>query len=153
MTFEEQLKTSGKLVFTNKGVSMMPLIRADQDVLVIEACEACEVRKLDAVLFVRYDNGKKNYVLHRVLRINPDGTFWVVGDNCVGGDTVRPQDILGKLTGIKRNGKLINVTDKNYLRYVHLWCDFYQVRFFLLRVKSFISRALRFIKRRLIHEK
>ena len=152
MTFEEELKKNGKLIFTNKGVSMMPLIRADRDILVIEACDPGEVNKLDAVLFVRYRNDKKSYILHRVLRVNPDGTFWIVGDNCFSGDIVRGCDIIGKLTQIKRDGRTISVTDKRYLRYVHLWCDFYPVRFLILRIKHFTLRCLRFIKRRLINE-
>lgn len=141
MTFEEVLERDGKLVYTNKGVSMMPLLRQDQDLLVIEKCNPTSLKKYDAVLFVR-KNQKKNYVLHRILKVNPDGSYWIVGDHCSSGERVEPEQILGKLVQIKRNGKTIEVTDKAYLFYVHLWCDFYPIRFFLLRSKNFIYRVV-----------
>ena len=34
-SFEEQLRTNGKLIYTNQGDSMMPLIQQDRDLLVI----------------------------------------------------------------------------------------------------------------------
>ncbi len=141
MTFEEVLERDGKLVYTNKGVSMMPLLRQDQDLLVIEKCDPSALKKYDAVLFVR-KNQRKNYVLHRILKVNPDGSYWIVGDHCSSGERVEPDQILGKLVQIKRNGKTIELTDKAYLFYVHLWCDFYPIRFFLLRSKNFIYRAV-----------
>ena len=36
LSFDEVLERDGKLVFTNKGVSMMPLLRADRDLMVID---------------------------------------------------------------------------------------------------------------------
>ena len=35
-TFEEELERTGKLIYTNVGDSMMPLIRQDRDLLIIE---------------------------------------------------------------------------------------------------------------------
>ena len=35
-TFEEQLAQNVKLIYTNKGDSMMPLIKQDRDLLIIE---------------------------------------------------------------------------------------------------------------------
>ena len=35
-SFEEQLARTGKLIYTNKGDSMMPLIKQDRDLLIIE---------------------------------------------------------------------------------------------------------------------
>lgn len=151
MTFEEVLELDGRLIYTNKGISMMPFLRADKDVMIIEPCTASKIKKYDAVLFVRRNN-KKAYVLHRVLRVNPDGTFWIVGDNCYSGETVRSEQILGKLTSVLRDGKRVEMTDYMYLMYVHIWCDFYPVRFLILRIKHFTLSCLRFIKRRLINE-
>lgn len=153
MTFEEELRRSGRLVFTNKGSSMMPLLRQDKDIMIITACEAKELHALDAVLFVREQEGKKRYVLHRILKCNPDGSFWIVGDHCYSGETIKGEQILGKLSAVVRDGKNISVEDKKYLLYVHLWCDFYPIRFFILRAKAFLRRGRNFIKRRILHEK
>ena len=35
-TFEEELARSGRLIYTNYGDSMRPLIRQDRDILIIE---------------------------------------------------------------------------------------------------------------------
>lgn len=153
MTFEEELRRSGRLVFTNKGSSMMPLLRQDKDIMIITACEAKELLPLDAVLFVREQGGKKQYVLHRILKSHPDGSFWIVGDHCYSGERVKGEQILGKLSAVVRDGKTISVQDKKYLFYVHLWCDFYPMRFFILRTKAFLRRGRNFIKRRILHEK
>lgn len=153
MTFEEQLKKDGKLVYTNKGVSMMPLLRQGRDIMVIEDVTDKELKNYDAVLFIRKKgNQEKQYVMHRILKINPDGTYWIVGDHCVTGDIVQREAIIGRLTGVFRDEKLIQVTDKKYQFYVHLWCDFYPIRFFLLRSKWFVYRGLRFIKRRVLRQ-
>lgn len=146
MTFEEILEQDGKLICTNKGISMMPLLRADRDVMLIEACRASEVKKYDAVLFVRPGKTKNAYVLHRVLRLNPDGTFWIVGDNCFCGENVRGEQIIGRLREILRDGRRVEVTDRGYQCYLYLWCAPYPVRFVILRAKGFIRRGWRFIK-------
>lgn len=153
MTFEEELRRSGRLVFTNKGISMMPLLRQNKDIMVIEACESGELRPLDAVLFIRETAGKKNYVLHRILKENPDGSYWIVGDNCFSGENVKREQIIGRLTAVVRDGRTISVEDKKYLLYVHLWCDFYPLRFLILRSRYFWRRGVHFIKRRIFHEK
>lgn len=150
MTFEELLNRDGKLAYTNKGVSMMPLLRQGKDVLVIEKCDT--FKKYDAVLFVRKGKCDHQYVLHRILKVNSDGSYWIVGDHCTNGERVEANQILGKMTQVYRNGKTIKVEDKKYLFYVHLWCDFYPIRVFLLRFKSILYRI--FVKvRRCFHGK
>lgn len=136
-TLEAELSRNGYLVYTNKGVSMMPLLRENRDLMVIEAKRpGVRCRRLDAVLFKR-DNGQ--YVLHRILEVHPDD-YLVVGDNCYQKEYVDDDHILGVMTSIVRDGKTINVTDRGYLAYVHLWCDLYPVRFFFLRGRAFLSR-------------
>lgn len=150
-TFEEVLRERGQLIWTNVGVSMMPLLRENRDLMVITAKGEERCKKYDAVLFRRPEvNGRGAYVMHRILKVNPDGTYWIVGDNCVSGETVPEENVLGILTQVVRDGKTINVTDKGYLCYVHLWCDFYPVRFFLLRSRAFVLRCLSFVKRRVL---
>lgn len=152
-SFEEVLESSGQLVYTNKGVSMLPLLRQGRDLMVIRRREEGRCKKYDAVLFRRFErDGSKAYVLHRILRVNPDGSYWIVGDNCVSGETVREENILGVLTEVIRDGKKhVSVTDPNYRAYVHLWCDAYPLRFAVLRAKNLGVRALGKLKRLLVH--
>ena len=143
-TFSQVLHETGRLVYTICGFSMYPLLRQGKDVVVIEKREG-HCKKYDTVLFLRKSG---EYVLHRILKVN-GSQYWIVGDNCVSGETVMEDQILGVLVSIKRGKRTIRMTDWDYRLYVHLWCDVYPVRFFLLRTKWFIQRGLSFVKRRL----
>lgn len=137
MSFEEYLEKNGTLVYTNVGVSMMPLLRQGRDLMVIRRKGEERCRKYDAVLFKRA-NGQ--YVLHRIVKVLENG-YYIIGDNCVAGEFVREEQVLGILTEVSRDGrKTIRMTDRMYLVYVHLWCDALPVRCFLLRVKSVVRR-------------
>lgn len=128
-SFEEQLNRHGVLAFTNKGVSMMPLLRQNRDVMVIRKRGAERLKKYDAVLY-RRDNGQ--YVLHRILKVR-EHDYLIVGDNCYQKEYVDDDHILGVLTEVIRDGKTVRVTDRGYQAYVHLWCAPFPVRAVLLR--------------------
>lgn len=130
-SFEEELEKHGSIVFTNKGVSMMPLLRQDRDLMVIEKKGPGRCAKYDVVLFKR---GEK-YVLHRILQVR-EKDYFVAGDNCRRGESVSDGQILGVLTQVVRNGKVIKPEDKAYQRYVHLWCDLFPLRQGLLFVRD-----------------
>lgn len=140
LTFEQLLDRDGQLAYTNKGVSMMPLLRQGKDVMIIQRKGGTRCKKLDAVLFKRPTSNA--YVLHRILRVNDDGTYWIIGDNCITGDTVTEENILGVLTAVVRDGKTIPVTNPGYRLYVNTWCRFYHLRIALLQTKHLISRCL-----------
>ena len=143
LTFEQLLERDGYLAYTNKGVSMMPLLRQGKDVMIIQRKGNVRCKKLDAVLFKSPGTNGINYVMHRVLRINDDGTYWIIGDNCVTGDIVAEDSIIGILTAVVRDGKTVHVTDHGYRLYVNTWCRFYRLRIAVLRMKHFIGRGLR----------
>ena len=78
-SFEELLERDGKLVYTNVGVSMMPLLRQHRDVMVIGRVPKGErLKKYDAPLYKRR-NGQ--YILHRILEVR-EKDYVVCGDNC-----------------------------------------------------------------------
>ena len=128
VSFEEELEEKGTILHTNKGVSMMPLLRQNKDVMIISRVEG-RLKKYDAPLYKR-PNG--DYVVHRVLRVDKD-SYVICGDNCFRREYgIKEEQIKGVLTGIIRNGKTISVNDKRYKLYVHLWCDLFYIRAFLL---------------------
>ena len=73
-SFEEELEQNGTLVFPNKGTSMMPLLRQNRDLMVIEKRGPERLRKYDAVLYKRGES----YVMHRILKVR-DRDYWIVG--------------------------------------------------------------------------
>ena len=140
--FETELKNSGRLIYTNVGVSMLPLIREGRDVLIIEAREPSALRKYDIVLFRRdHTRGRGRYILHRLLRTREDGSFFIAGDNCDEGENVLPPQILGVLTGLRRGEREIRLSGLRYRLYVALWCAPYPLRFQALRFGRFMKYA------------
>ena len=145
ISFEEMLQKTGHLVYTNVGVSMMPLLRQGKDLMEIRRKGPGRCRKYDAVL---YKVGGR-YILHRILKVRKND-YVIAGDNCFRKEYgITDRQILGVLTGVVRNGRHISVTDKKYQFYVHLWCDFYPIRaavlygLFQLRcIKSRLARAI-----------
>ena len=138
-TFEEQLAGCGKLVYTNKGDSMMPLIKQDRDLLVIEPVKG-RLKKYDVPLYKR-DNGQ--YVLHRILKVR-EHDYVICGDNrWVKEYGIQDRHIIGVLTAVIRGGKEVSVNDRKYRLYVHLWCDVFPVRAFIVHVINKLKRTAR----------
>lgn len=130
--FRKELKNHGKIIYTNVGDSMEPIIRQNRDVLIISQKPDCRLKKYDVPLYQR-DSGQ--YVLHRILKVKSD-SYVLCGDNRWHKENgVSDQQIIGVLTGIIRDGKEISVSDFYYRFYVHLWCDFFVFRAVWLRVK------------------
>ena len=109
--FEDIIAERGKLVYTNEGDSMFPIIRA-RDLLIIEAVR--EPLKVGDVPLYKRDSGQ--YVLHRIVEIKK-GKYSMKGDNRTFIEKgITGKHIIGVLTGIVRNGKTYPVetlTERN----------------------------------------
>ena len=139
-TFEEIIARDGRLIYTNRGDSMMPLIKQDRDLLVIKRKPKRRLKKYDVPLYKR-DNGQ--YVLHRILEVRKHD-YVICGDNRWNKEYgITDRHIIGVLTAVIRNGKEIKVTDFKYKVYVHLWCDLFPVRAFIVHVISKLKRVIR----------
>ena len=112
--FESELQRRGYLVYTNVGVSMMPLLRQRRDLVMIRRITG-PLKKNDAVLFLRPDGA---YVLHRIVRVCGDGKYRIAGDNCIGSELVPEERIIGILTEVIRDGRHIPVGSREYRRYL-----------------------------------
>jgi hypothetical protein len=140
MTFEDELERYGNLVYTGTGCSMMPLIRQGQDLVeIVRKDDGVRCSKYDVVLYKRGDR----YILHRILKVTREG-YVIAGDhNYTREYDITDRQILGVLTAVVRDGRRINVNDKPYRVYVHMWCDFYHVRAVILVFKAFARRGIR----------
>ena len=140
MTFEQVIARDGRLIYTNRGDSMMPLIKQGRDLLVISKKPKHRLKKYDVPLYKR-DSGK--YVLHRILQVRKHD-YVIFGDNRWTKEYgITDRHIIGVLTAVIRNGKEIKVTDRKYRLYVHLWCDLFPVRAFVLRAINKIKRMIK----------
>ena len=135
-TLEQVLEEDGILYHTSKGVSMRPLIREGKDILVIKK-PAGRLKKYDIPLYKR-DSGE--YVLHRILKVR-EKDYVICGDNRWTKEYgISDRHIIGVLSAVVRNGREVPVTDWRYRLYVHLWCDCFPVRAFLVHVKCKLKR-------------
>ncbi len=144
MDFREILERDGRLVYTNRGDSMLPLIREGRDLVVIEPIRE-PLRKYDVPLY-RRDSGE--YVLHRILKIRPDG-YVMCGDNRWRREKgVPPRQMIGVLTAVIRDGKTISVKDRKYRIYARIWGAGYPARVIALRARGLLRRIRRFRRKR-----
>ena len=149
VSFEELLEKDGYLVYNNLGYSMLPLLRQKKDIIEIRKNSSERYKKYDVVLYKRGEQ----YILHRIIKVLPD-RYIIAGDHNTFIDPPVTDDmILGVMTRVIRDGKSITPDNFWYKVYVHLWCDFYPIRVFLLKAKSFVYRCLSFVKRRIFRIK
>lgn len=134
-TLEQELREGKTCVLTTVGDSMEPMLRNRRDTVIIEPISK-KLKRYDLPLY-RRPNGK--YVLHRILHTTEDG-YVICGDNRWWKENVPQEWILGVVTEFYRGEKYISVNDWKYSLYVHLWCDFFWLRVFVLRVKNLFAR-------------
>lgn len=138
--FEEEIRRRGYLLYRNEGDSMLPLIRQGKDLVLISEKPEGRLKKYDVPLYKR-DNGQ--YVLHRILKVR-ENDYVLCGDNRWQKETgISDRQIIGVLTAVIRNGKKLPITDFRYRLYMHLWCDLFFARAFLLWCLNSLKRFKR----------
>lgn len=132
-SFEQILSEQGKLVYTNVGTSMMPLLRQQRDLLIIAPKPEGRLRLWDVPLFKR-DNGK--YIMHRVLWVRRHD-YLICGDNQWRIERgITDRHIIGVLEAVVRDGKTLPVRPSaeypkvpfRYRLYVALICLTFPIR-------------------------
>ena len=138
-TFEEIIERDGRLIYTNKGDSMMPLIKEGRDLLVIEKTNA-RLKRFDVPLYKR-DTGQ--YVLHRIIKVRQND-YVICGDNRVNKEYgITDRHIIGVLTAVIRNGKELSVNSTKYKAYVRLWYLLFPVRFIFIKMRNLLQKGRR----------
>lgn len=98
-----------------KGGSMRPLIRGDEDTLVLAPVTA--LRKGDVVL-ARIGGG---YVVHRIVGIDGDRITLMGDGNLYRTEECSRTDIYGKAVTVIRNGKERSLTSFRAMLHARLW--------------------------------
>lgn len=142
VSYEEELAKSGKIVVTNVGVSMRPLIKQGRDIMIITSKEG-RLNKYDVPLYKRRDQ----YVLHRIVQVR-ENDYVILGDNCVAKEYgITDDQIIGVMTSLVRNGKEINLNGFGYKLYVRVWCALAPIRIICKRIvgamKSVVKKIIR----------
>lgn len=151
-TFEELLHNNGYIIYTAKGNSMLPLLRARRDIIEIRTFQS-PPKKYDVVLYKR-DGEPSKYILHRVIKVLPNGKYILAGDHNIYKEyDVKDEEIIGIMTRVVRNGKSVYVSEPLYKLYSHLWVDFFPVRVVILRGKSVVEIVIRRLKSHIFKER
>ena len=142
VSYEEELARSGKIVVTNVGVSMRPLIKQGRDIIIIAKKDG-RLHKYDVPLYKRRDQ----YVLHRIVKVR-ENDYVILGDNCAAKEYgITDDQIIGVMTSLVRNGKEIDLNSFGYKLYVRVWCSLAPVRIICKRIigalKSVVKKIIR----------
>ncbi|MBR1482634.1 MAG: S24/S26 family peptidase [Ruminococcus sp.] len=126
MNIEQYLDTHETLVFNNKGVSMLPMLRQDRDLMILRKKQPDErCKKYDVAVYVRPPH---DYVLHRIIKVEENG-YVFLGDNCVLLEPdIREEQVIAVMTGFVHKGKQYDVSHRGYKLYYHVWYYLYPIR-------------------------
>lgn len=131
-SFEDILKKYGKLTYTCKGTSMLPMLRPNKDVFTIIQKQQERCKENDVVLFKM----NERIVLHRIVEVFNDH-YSALGDNCINYENnIKDENILGTLVSFQRNGKDIRINDVRYKIYVFILRFFEKPR---IAIKRFLA--------------
>ena len=99
-----------------QGVSMLPLLRQGKDRVEVGPLPQ-QLKRLDLPVY-QTPGGK--YLMHRVVKVTP--THYIcLGDNTLEYETILPEQMIGVVTAIERNGKRMEVTNLWYRLYCQIW--------------------------------
>ena len=111
---EERLQSGTEVALTVRGTSMDPYLVDKRDTVYLTAPGDRVFQKGDIVFF-RRDDG--SYAMHRILRVNPNGSFDIVGDNqCVCDTGITRERIIAYVPKVTRKGKEMS-TESGFWRF------------------------------------
>ena len=114
---EEVLCRGDSVRLTVTGNSMYPMLHTRRDTVTLSPAQT--IKKYD-ITFHKREDGR--YILHRVLKVQKDGTYLIAGDNELKTEPpVRREQIFGVVTEYTRWGKVKKPKGLGYWLYVRIW--------------------------------
>lgn len=141
-----ELEQGRPVITFTTGISMEPLLHDKHKknathVLVVPVSDSLSVGDMPLVQLT-----DDKYMIHRIIRIEAEAgqqLYITRGDNCIGCERIKPQQILGVVTEIYEKDKKISVTDDRYLRYVKRRMRNYPIRKAWVQLLSIASKIKR----------
>ena len=100
------------------GYSMNPTLGSARDIVYLVSPTQRPPKKGEIVFFVRPDG---RGVLHRLIRVLPDGSFLINGDAQSWTETIQPQQVIAVVSHFRRKSRQISCDGRIYCMYVRLW--------------------------------
>ena len=132
-----QLEKGKRVTIPVKGVSMLPFIRGERDLVELEAPDRAALRRDDIVLFRTHGR----WIMHRILRID-EGVATIQGDGVWRGKEVVPLSRIHAraVSVLWRGKKARDPYAKGELRLVHAWQRLGGLRRYILAVYRRVLR-------------
>lgn len=141
MPVMRELLAQGECVsLTVTGESMVPFLRHGRDQIRLEAVTAPPERG-DMVLYQRRSG---QYVMHRIMRRLPDGSYALIGDGQQQVEQpIAPQQIFALVTQVCRKGRWIDQSSLRWRFFAGPWLTLLPLRPVLRRMAHWLPAGLK----------
>ena len=118
------------------GGSMVPFLHGG-DMAYLDLPDS-PLKKGDIVLYTR-ENGR--YILHRIKKINKDGSFIMVGDAQQELEILPRRELIhARVTSARHQGKLTHPGQLRWWFYRYIWLNIVPLRHFLMALSGKLKR-------------
>ena len=115
------------------GSSMAPFLVHERDSIIFSKPDR-ELRRGDMVFYQR-DNGQ--YVMHRILKVKPEGLY-IIGDAQTEVEgPVKPEQVFALVTKVNRKGKWVGPGNFWWWFFSTVWLRLFPVRRLILKLYPF----------------
>ena len=129
----DTVQNGGTFRLITAGTSMKPLLRDRTDTVVLKKA-LLPLKRYDIALY-RRPNGQ--YVLHRVIKCEKNGTYTLCGDNQLLPEKgVRDDAVIAVVSHIERGERTVRLDGSGYKIYVFFWCRCFFIRRFVLKLRA-----------------
>lgn len=135
---QELLAGGSTVQLTVTGISMCPMLmhRRDQVELTLSSS------KLQRYAIPLYQREDGSFILHRIVKVEKDGTYTCAGDGQTILETgVKQEQIIAVVCSFIRKGKKISCSNKGYQVYAKVWTTLFPIRPILLQIMKGIGRG------------
>lgn len=137
---QELLAGGSTVQLTVTGISMRPMLlhRRDQVELTLPPS------KLQQYAIPLYQREDGSFILHRIVKVEKDGTYTCAGDGQTTLETgVEQEQIVAVVCSFIRKGKKISCSNKGYQVYAKVWTALFPIRPILLQMIKGIGKVKR----------
>ena len=135
---EQILLEEGELFTAASGISMLPCIRPQKDILHLIRPEGT-VETSEVILY-RRKNG--SYILHGVIGRETEGYILCGDHQWIPEHGIQEEQVLGVLRGFYRGEDYVDCRkDRRYRIYVKIWCSSIRARKWIIRLTDLVWRG------------